>query len=131
MDWFFSVIILVAALFLIGFAFIAFIKPTTAKHFLHQFASSAQTHYSEQLIRIVFGLSLILYAPQMQFMHFHLALGWLLVITSLALLGVPWRWHKKFADKVIPWVILLLPVYAIGCLVLGGTLVYGLLGYSN
>ncbi|WP_417446018.1 hypothetical protein [Kangiella sp.] len=128
MNWIYSFIILVAALFLIGFAFIAFIKPAPAKHFLRQFASSAQAHYSEQLIRIVFGLSLILYAPQMQFMNFHLALGWLIVITSLGLLGVPWRWHKKFADKVIPWVIRLLPVYAIGCLVLGGTLVNGLLG---
>lgn len=128
MDRIFSFVILVAALFLIGFAFIAVIKPASAKHFLRQFASSAQAHYSEQLIRIVFGLSLILYAQQMQFMHFHLALGWLLVITSLGLLGVPWRWHKKFADKVIPWVIRLLPVYAIGCLVLGGVLVYGILG---
>ncbi len=128
MNWIYSFIILVAALFLIGFAFIAFIKPAPAKHFLRQFASSAQAHYSEQLIRIVFGLSLILYAPQMQFMHFHLALGWLIVITSLGLLGVPWRWHKKFADKVIPWVIRLLPVYAIGCLMLGSILIYGVLG---
>ncbi|MHC9511161.1 hypothetical protein [Kangiella sp. M94] len=128
MDWIYSFIILVTALFLIGFAFIAVIKPAPAKHFLRQFASSAQAHYSEQLIRIVFGLSLILYAPQMQFMHFHLALGWLIVITSLGLLGVPWRWHKKFAGKVIPWVIRLLPVYAVGCLLLGGVLVYGVLG---
>lgn len=128
MDWIFSFIILVTALFLIGFAFIAIIKPAPAKHLLRQFASSAQAHYSEQLIRIVFGLSLILYAQQMQFMHFHLALGWLIVITSLGLLGVPWRWHKKFADKVIPWVIWLLPVYAVGCLLLGSVLVYGVLG---
>lgn len=128
MDWIFSLIILIAAIFLVGFAFIAVIKPAPAKHFLRQFASSAQAHYSEQLIRIVFGLSLILYAQQMQLMNFHLALGWLIVITSLGLLGVPWRWHKKFADMVISWVIRLLPLYAIGCLVLGSILIYGVLG---
>ncbi|MBD3653547.1 hypothetical protein [Kangiella sp.] len=128
MDWVFSFIILVVALFLIGFAFIAFIKPAPAKHLLRQFASSSQAHYSEQLIRITFGLSLILYSPQMFYSEVFFYFGWLLVVTSMGLLCTPWWWHKKVADKVIPWVIRLLRVYAIGCLMLGSILVYGVLG---
>lgn len=128
MDWIFSFIILLTGHFLIGFCIVSFIRPEATKHFLRQFVSSAKAHYIEQLVRIVIGISLILNASQMQLMHFHLALGWLIVITSLGLLGVPWRWHKKFADKVIPWVIRLLPLYAIGCLALGSILIYGVLG---
>lgn len=128
MNWIFSLIILLTGHFLIGFCFVSFIKPAATQHFLRQFASSAKAHYSEQLIRIIIGISLILNASQMQLMHFHLVLGWLIVITSLGLLGIPWRWHKKFADKVIPWVIRLLPVYAIGCLLLGSIMIYGVLG---
>lgn len=128
MDWIYSFIILVAALFLIGFAFIAVIKPAPAKHFLRQFAASAQVHYSEQLVRIIFGLSLILYSPQMLYSEGFFYFGWLLVVTSIGLLCIPWWWHKKFADKVIPWVIRLLLIYAIGCLALGSILIYGVLG---
>ena len=128
MDWIFSFIILLAALTLIGLSFIAFIKPTFAKHFLRQFAVSSKAHYTEQLIRIVFGLSLILYSPQMLYSEVFFFFGWLLVITSMGLLCIPWLWHKKFADKVIPWVIRLLPVYAVSCLVLGGFVAYGVLG---
>lgn len=128
MNWILSFIILLTGHFLIGFCFVSFIKPEATKHFLRQFASSAKAHYIEQLIRIVIGISLVLNASQMQLMNFHLVLGWLIVITSLGLLGIPWRWHKKFADKVIPWVIRLLPLYAIGCLMLGSILIYGVLG---
>lgn len=129
MIWIFSFIILIAALFLIGFALIAFIKPAMAKRFLRQFAASAKAHYSEQLVRIVFGLSLILYSPQMLYSEVFFYFGWLLVVTSMGLLCIPWWWHKKFADKVIPWVTRLLPVYAIGCLLLGGFIIYGVLGH--
>jgi len=128
MDWIFSFVILIASLALISFSFIAFIKPTLAKHYLQQFAVSAKAHYTEQLIRIVFGLSLILYSPQMLYSEVFFFFGWLMVITSMGLLCVPWWWHEKFADKVIPWVIRLLPLYAISCLVLGSTLIYGVLG---
>ncbi|AUD79346.1 hypothetical protein CW740_08845 [Kangiella profundi] len=128
MNWILSFIILLTGHFLIGFCFVSFIKPEATKHFLRQFASSAKAHYIEQLIRIVIGISLVLNASQMQLMNFHLVLGWLIVITSLGLLGIPWRWHKKFADKVNPWVIRLLPLYAIGCLMLGSILIYGVLG---
>ncbi|HTQ95513.1 MAG TPA: hypothetical protein VMH89_01830, partial [Candidatus Acidoferrum sp.] len=58
--------ILVAfGLFLVGLTVVVFAKPASAERFFVAFASSAQTHYTEQVIRLVIGASLILHSRAM------------------------------------------------------------------
>ena len=48
--------ILVAfGLFLIGLTVVVFARPAVAERFLTAFASSAQTHYAEQVVRLLVG----------------------------------------------------------------------------
>lgn len=53
--------ILVAfGLFLMGLAVVVFAKPATAERFFLSFASSARAHYTEQVVRLLIGASLII-----------------------------------------------------------------------
>ena len=55
-------------------------------------------------------------------------LGWVVIATTAGLLLVPWRRHRRFAERVVPWVIRNRILYAGGLLALGGTLLYAVLG---
>jgi hypothetical protein len=53
--------ILVAfGLFLVGLTVVVFAKPAVAERFFMSFASSARTHYTEQIVRLLVGASLII-----------------------------------------------------------------------
>lgn len=111
------------------FASLAFIARDHAQRFLHSFAQSAVTHYLELAARLVAGASFILLSTSMHFAEIFRFFGWLIVITSIGLLFVPWRWHRRFAEHVIPVVIRYLPLYAIANLGLGAFVLYGLSGW--
>ncbi len=52
-------------------------------------------------IRLLVGLSLLVYSPRMLFSYAFNLFGWILVITSVLLLLFPWRWHRKFAQMAV------------------------------
>jgi len=80
----------------------AFLAPALATRFLRGFAQSASTHYLELGIRIPVGAAFILRAPELPREPLFTALGWMIVISSLVLLVIPWRWHRQFAERVVP-----------------------------
>jgi len=43
-----------------------------------------------------------------------------LVVTSAALLLVPWQWHRRFAGRAVPQALRFLPLIGICSLLLGG-----------
>ena len=97
-----SVIVLMAAVFLLCLTAAALFKPQQAVRFLHGFASSAKAHYSEISLRLITGAALVVAAPNMHFSYLFTLFGWLIIGTSVVLLLLPWRWHQRFANLVLP-----------------------------
>lgn len=92
---------------LVGFYFVvlavaALMKPSVARRFLLGFAGSARAHYAELTLRVVVGGAFILVAHRLAASYVWSAFGWVLVLTSLLLLCLPWQWHQRFAKLSVP-----------------------------
>jgi uncharacterized protein YjeT (DUF2065 family) len=124
--------ILVAfGLFLISLAVVVFAKPVVAERFFMSFASSARAHYTEQVVRLLIGASLIIrYASMWQPKVFWLV-GCGIVLSSLVLILTPWQWHHRFGKKVLPILIRHMKLFAIGILAFGVLLLYGVLSAGS
>jgi uncharacterized protein YjeT (DUF2065 family) len=122
-----ATIIAFAALYLMVLAAASFFAPARATLFLNGFAGSARAHVTEMLIRITVGCSLIVHAPHMLFPTIFLLAGWVLVLSSVVLLLLPWRWHQRFAQKVVPPITGQVRLFGIACLALGCMILFALL----
>jgi len=114
-----SVPVLLAGIYLVGLATVAIVSPERAKLFLASFASSAFVHFLELFVRLISGAALVLYAPQMKFSGFFAVFGWVIVVTTLGLFLVPWRWHHRFANWSVPLATRNMTLFAFGSLVGG------------
>jgi hypothetical protein len=110
--------------FLTGLALLIAINPQLAEGFLRSFASSARTHYAEQAMRVIAGGAMVLFAPSMWYSHVFKLFGWLIVVTAVVLLLVPWRWHHELGKWMMPMVVRHLKIYAIGAFALGMFIFY-------
>ncbi|MEH8018453.1 hypothetical protein MN202_14520 [Rheinheimera muenzenbergensis] len=120
-------IVILAALFLLGLAAVSLVNPRLAVRFLHGFASSARAHYSEVGLRLIVGAALVVAAPEMRFSTAFMLFGWLIIATSIVLLLVPWRWHQRFAQSVLPPLTTRVWLFAVLSLPLAVTLLYATL----
>lgn len=120
-------IILLAAAWLIGFAGWCVARPTSAAHFLHRFASTPRAHFTEQVLRLVTGMAIVMHAQAMHYPDLFQLFGCILIITSAALMLLPWRWHQRFAQWVIPRTVRYLRLYALGSFALGALLAWAVL----
>jgi hypothetical protein len=111
--------VLLAGLYLVGLGFVALISPRRARAFLSGFARSAFVHYLELCIRLVVGVALVSYGPQMKSPQLFTACGWIIVLTTLGLLVVPWRWHRRFAAWSVPYATRSMSIVAVGSLAAG------------
>ena len=121
-----AVVVVVFGLALITFTGVAFAKPARAERLLMAFATSARTHYVEQAFRILVGAALVVVSSNMWQPTVFWLLGWALVVSSAALICVPWRWHDRLGERVRPMLVRYLKLYAVGALALGVLLLYGL-----
>jgi hypothetical protein len=112
------------SLFLIGLAVVIATKPPLAERFLRSFASSARAHYTEQGLRLLVGAAMVLFANSMWFPRLFELFGWVLVVTAIGLILMPWRWHQKFGTWAIPLVIRHMRLFALGAFALGGFILY-------
>lgn len=117
-----SVPVLLAGLYLIALAAVAFVAPHRAKRFLSGFASSASAHFVELCLRLVVGAALVLYARQMKFTSVFVAFGGLVILTTLILFAIPWRWHQRFAVWSVPFATRNMALFGIGSLAGGAFL---------
>lgn len=120
-------IVLFAGLYMIGLAFLTAFKPQAAALFLRKFASSARAHYTEQVMRLFAGASMVLHAPMMEFPRVFNLFGWVVTLTTLGLLLMPWQWHQRFAGWATPFAInrlkpLGMAAFALGTLILWATI---------
>jgi hypothetical protein len=122
----------VAAVVVVGFGLllivltgVAFAKPAIAERFLMRFASSARTHYVEQILRLLIGAALVVLSPAMWQPTMFSLVGWAIVVSSTALMCVPWQWHHRFGERMLPIIVRHLRLYAVGSLAFGALLLYG------
>lgn len=120
-----GLIVTVSSVFLMGLGFLIFTHPSRAELFLSMFASSAKAHYTEQLFRFVAGIGFVLYAPDSAWPVAFALLGWALVLSALVLMLLPWRFHHRFGEHVIPLVLKHKRLYGVGSLLLGITILTG------
>lgn len=108
-----AVIVVLAGIWLIGLAVAAIAKPDFVKQFFDKFASSAFTHFLEMFLRLIVGAAFVIYSPQMRFSVIFTVFGWLLILTTAVLMFVPWRLHRRFADRSLPMVTSRMMLFAI------------------
>ena len=111
--------VLLAGLYLVALATVALVSPRRAKRFLSSFASSAPAHFLELFVRLVVGAALVAYAPRMKFPGLFAVSGWVIVVTTIGLLAVPWRWHHRFASWSVPHATRNMGLCALGSLAAG------------
>jgi len=122
-----AVVVVAFGLSLIAFPGVAFAKPAIAERFLTAFASSARTHYVEQFVRLVVGAALVVRSPIMWQPKMFWVVGWAVAVSSAVLLCVPWQWHHRLGERVLPLLHRHLRFYAVGSLIFGALLLYGVL----
>jgi hypothetical protein len=121
-----GIVIVGFGIFLIGLAGLVFVKPALAERFFKSFASSARAHYTEQAFRLLIGVSILVFSPAMWQADVFRLLGWVIVVTTVGLLLLSWRWHHRFGEWAIPLLVRYMRLYALGLFAFGAFLLYGL-----
>lgn len=116
-----------AGIFLLLLAAAAAFAPHRVERFVAAFASSARAHVTEQVVRLIVGGGLVVYAPHMRIPVFFEVLGWLLIVTSAVLLLIPWRWHHRFGQWAIPLVTRHIRLYGLGACTLGASILVAMI----
>ncbi|HZG52598.1 MAG TPA: hypothetical protein VEZ40_10725 [Pyrinomonadaceae bacterium] len=114
-----SIVVLLTGFYLVGLALVLLLSPARATRFLGGFAGSAFTHYLELVLRLIAGGAILLYAPRMLFSGFFVIVGWVLLVTTVGLLAVPWQWHHRFARRAVPYAIRNLRLVAVASFAFG------------
>ncbi|MBZ0114886.1 MAG: hypothetical protein K8J08_20665 [Thermoanaerobaculia bacterium] len=116
-------VIIATGLYLVGLGLTSILAPERAGRFLSSFASSAAVHYLELALRLIVGWALLTRAPQMPFASAIAVFGWVLVITTIGLAFIPWRWHYRFAQSAVPPALRYLKLIGVVSIALGSLLV--------
>jgi uncharacterized protein YjeT (DUF2065 family) len=119
-------VVALSAFYLLGFGAVAVAGPTRALRFLKHFASTLRLHVLELLVRMVVGAAFVGYAPHMPFGSAFYTLGAVLVVTTLALAVLPWRWHQRIAQASVPAVEPYLRLVGIASLAAGAFVLWAL-----
>ncbi len=111
--------VVLAGLYFVVLAVVAFSAPEKAERFLLGFAGTPCAHFLEMALRLAIGVAFVIRSPLMMFPEAFKLFGWVLVVTTACLLVVPWRWHRQFAQRVVPQALRRLRLVAMGSLALG------------
>ena len=123
-------VVALASLYLLALGVASLFAPQSASRFLLGFATSRTLHFTEMLLRIAVGASLVLHSPKMYAPSAFNLFGWVLIVTSTVLLLLPWRWHHGFAKRAVPLFTRHIALIGVVSLALGG-LILGALTNGN
>jgi hypothetical protein len=126
MTQFAAVVIGGFSLLFIGIGSVMFVKPVLFERFISSFASSARAHYTEMSFRLLLGISLVLLSQAMRQATLFLAVGWIIVVTTVVLLVLPWQWHHRLRPRVLPILLRYMRFYAVGTVFFGVLLLYAI-----
>lgn len=90
-------IIIASGLWLIAVAHLMAFQPRRFLHLLGLTASSWRINITEQGLRLIAGLALIVRADAAKLPTLFYVGGWFVVASSVALLIIPLRWHAEYA----------------------------------
>lgn len=113
-------VILAASVYLIALAMASLIAPAKAGRFLLGFAGSRHVHVAELSIRFLVGGAFVIYAPRMAAPQLFGFLGWILLVTTVFLALLPWRWHQRFARQAVPRALRYIALIGLSSLIFGG-----------
>lgn len=91
------VVILAFALWIAAAGGAALASPAVARSWIGRFATSHAVNWAEQAWRGSAGIALLVRGPASHWPHAFTVAGWVLVISSLALLIIPLQWHAGYA----------------------------------
>lgn len=121
-----GIVIVGFSLFLMGLTVVVFTKPVLAERFLMSFASSARAHFVEQGCRLLVGSALVVRSPAMWQTRVFGLIGWAVVVSSVVLVVLPWRWHHRFGVLVLPTFVRYMRLCAVGLFSFGCLLLYAI-----
>lgn len=101
-ETFAKIMLVLTALYFIALGLLCLFAPTRAKRFLLAHASSAGKHYLELSLRLLVGFAFIVQAADLYFGKAFLVFGWILIGSTACLLLIPWQWHRRFAETMVP-----------------------------
>jgi len=117
-----SAIILLVGVYFVTLGAMSLLAPAKAKNFLLGFAGSAFKHYLELSIRLIVGGSILVQARHLIYSDVFTLFGWILIGTTVCLLFIPWKWHRRFAEKAVPIAVGYLPIIGVASFALGAGL---------
>ncbi len=120
-----------ACAYLIGLGLALIVARERASRFMLGFASSFPTHATEMLIRCSAGVALVHHSPHMRFTEAFQIFGWFLIASSFVLLLVPWRYHRHFAQIVVPPALKYSALVGVCSIVFGAFVLYALTGQTD
>lgn len=123
-----SIVIVLFALCLFGVTAVVLVRPALAERFFLSFAASARAHVVEQVVRLLIGVSLVVRSPQMWQPVIFFLIGWALAGSAAVLLALPWQWHHRFGQRVLPLLVRHMRLYAVGMVLFGALLLCGVFG---
>ena len=118
-----AAIVVLAGMYLLALGAAVFVLRVAAERFFLSFARTPSYHYLELAIRLAVGGSFVIQAPELLFPAVFRVVGWVLLGTTLALMCMPWRWHRQFAQRSVPRAIRYLPLVGAASLLFGAFIV--------
>jgi len=94
-------VVAAAGLWLVGVAFLMALRPRYCLHLFEKMSANLERsnwrlQFTEQGLRVLAGVALIVRAPASKLPLIFEVAGWLLVATSLLIMLVPVRWHGAY-----------------------------------
>ena len=95
------IVVAAAGLWLVGVAFLMALRPRYCLHLFEKMSanlerSSWRLQFTEQGLRVLAGVALIVRAPASKLPLVFEVAGWLLVASSLLIMVAPIRWHGAY-----------------------------------
>lgn len=112
-------IMVIFGLYLISLLVITILNKTIAASYFSSFASSARAHYLEQILRLIVGMAMLSFSKSMLYAQFFELFAWIIILSTIVLILIPWTWHSKLGKRVIPLTIRNLKFYAVSASIFG------------
>lgn len=117
-------VMMIFGLYLISLFVITISNKALAVNYFSSFASSARAHYFEQLLRLIVGLAMLSFSKSMLYAGFFELFAWIIIVSTIVLILMPWTWHHNLGKKVIPLTIKNLKFYAVSASLFGVFILY-------